>query len=444
MNLIKDKNGPELKLLLNFWLISKTQRRFKMAANGNGSPASGSGSPGSGAAKMKKADAKKILKAEVAELVNGIKLLPTYVEKLGPVPRGQKLPVNVVDPTTRQLITYQIGAKELKEFQKHIISGLNDLPDRAFSLSKVRRPNAPGSGFQAPARFSQELVNFFANAELGPVVNGSFMMKENVKKKESVRVANPATLVPVPGSRLNSKLYFTQPQINGQQNPLYTVISPGTVTPLFALHSHYVNPQMQKESDPTRLSASAAMRQGLRNIIAATIQADAGKFSKDFPQYAPQIATTAQQLIASIDNPSAVVNSAIPNSNKEMFNPNNFRFADFSKLISTAKDKSMKADQFATVLAGLRPQIAQVYQSVPEVAARMAEINRLTPPGQSAPYEQAVLSDQHDSSTLARSKKNKEKDVITKARKKQQAAAKKQAAQAQAGLLPQAQPLLGR
>ena len=418
-----------------------------MAANGNGSPASGSGSPGSGAAKMKKSEAKKVLKAEVAELVNAVKLLPTYAEKLATVPRGQKIPVSVIDPTTRQVVIYQVGAKEYKEFQKHIISTLTDLPDRAFSLSKTRRPTAPGSGFQAPARFSQELVNFFAGAELGPIVTGQFMMKENAKKKESVRVANPATLQPVNGSRLNNKLYFTQQAINGQQNPMYGVISPGTVTPLFALHSHYVQPQMQKDSDPTRLSASNAMRQGLYNTIAATIQADGNKFKKDFPQYSAQIDNVAAQLTASINNPSAApIDAKIPGSNKEMFNPNNFRFADFSKLISTAKDKSMKADQFAAGLAGIRTQIAQVYQSVPEVAARMAEINRLAPPGQqqSAPYEQAVLSDQHDSSTLARAKKNKEKDIITKARKKQQAAQKKAVSQQQAGLLPQAQPLFGR
>lgn len=407
-----------------------------------GSPSSGSASAGTPGGKMKKSEAKKILKGEVNELVTAIKLLPSYYERVAPLARGQSIPVTYVDPTTRQAITINIGQKEYKEFQKHITDALKELPDRAFELSKTRRPTAPGSGFQAPALFNQELVTFFATAELGPIVNGQFMMKTNAKKKTSVRVPNPATLQVVPNTRLNSKLYFTQPQINGQQNPLYGVISPGTVTPLIALHSYYVQPEMQKPDKPSRLSASAAMRSGLRNTMAATIQADAAKFKKDYPQYSAQIDATAQLLIGHIDNPNApAVNAVIPGTNKEMFDPNNLRYADFSKLISAAKDKSMKADQFAAVLASSRSQIAQVYQSVPEVAQRMALLQSQVPPGQSAPVELAVLSDQHDSSSLARVKKSKENEVKTKQRKKAQAAVKKAAAQLQTGVLPPAAPL---
>lgn len=403
-----------------------------------GSPGSGIESPASpGAGKIGRAQAKKLFKDEVDRLVQAVKLIPTYAEAFANLRKNEKLTVNFTD-SQNQPRQYQIGRSEFKEFVSQTIKQMSRLPTLAFTLNKTRRRTAPNSGFLAPARFVQEIVNFFANADVGAVVEGNFVEKTD-KAGNRKMIPDSKSLSATPNSRLNSVLYFTQPQINGQQNPLYGIISPGTLTPLFALHAYYS--RMQNEEDATRLSASPAMRQGLRNVMQATIQNDVRTITEKYtnnPAVSQQIQQIGQQLLAAIDNPNAVVNNKI--GNDEIFNPNNFLYAHFSKLISNGKaqdDESLNDQQ----LAQIRQTIPAVYANVPGISQQTFQqiqaiyqqtVDNARRTGAAIPagpaYEHAVLLAQQNFVALARALKNQVQGTQQRQRRAAQKAAERAAA----------------
>jgi len=412
-----------------------------------GSPGSGAESPASpGAGKIGRAQAKKLFKDEVDRLVQAVKLIPTYAEALSNLRKNEKLTVNFTDSTGRSR-QYQIGRSEFKEFVSQTVKQMSRLPTLAFTLNKTHRRTAPNSGFLAPARFVQEIVNFFAQADVGPIVQGNFVEKTD-KAGNRKMVPDSKSLNMVPNTRLNSVLYFTQPQINGQQNPLYGIISPGTLTPLFALHAYHS--QMQNAQDATRLSASQAMRQGLRTVMQTTIQNDVRTIAKKYqnnPAMVQRVQQVGQQLLAAIDNPTAVVNSKI--GDDEIFNPNNFLYAHFSKLIRNGKDQGDQAlnDQqlaqirqaipgvYGSGVARITPQIFQQINEAYQQQVANAQRTGATIPAGPA-YENAVLLAQQNYVALARAHKNQVQGAQQRQRRVQQKAAERAAAAAQQGALP--------
>jgi len=378
----------------------------------SGTPGSGSLSAGGGDAKARKQAAKRGVKREAAQIAVAIKLLPTFAQYLVNVPRGQTIPVNVGGRV------YDLGQKNYRELEKLISSAVTALPDRAFAVSKTKRAVTAGAGFQAPAYFDENLVRFFANAPIGPVVQGGFRMQVD-RRGDQERIAVPTGVIN--GSRLQDLMYFTQPAINGQNNPLYRIISPGTITPLFALHSFYATPKMQKPNARQYLSASNEMRTQLRELLVATIQRDVAKFTQANPGSSAQLQATGQQLIQAIDNPSLEVPSMF--GSKQLFNPNSFRYADISKIISAAKVVTgMKSDEFARQLTANNATIQAVYAPMSARDPQLADNLRTNPN-----TAMAVLAAQHDSSKLASKLKNSLGEAESKQYRKNQAALKKQA-----------------
>ena len=180
-----------------------------------------------------------------------------------------------------------------------------------MSQSARTRTAPVASGFLAPVLFDDELVEFFAQANLGPVISGELVDKTG-PAGHTRSVPNPQSLRPT-NQPLNSILFFTQPTVFGETNPLHRVATPGMLIPLFALHAYYSG--MQNPNDPTRLSASEEMRALLPNLIARTTQRD--------------------------------------------FDPENFLYAHFSKLISSAAVSQRLTPQDFEVLL---PEITRVYQ----------------------------------------------------------------------------------
>jgi hypothetical protein len=416
-----------------------------------GSPSSGAESPASsGAGKTGRAQAKKLFKDEVDRLVQAVKLIPIYAEKFSNLRKNGKLIVSWTDSTTGQPRQYQIGRSEFKEFVSQIVKKMSRLPTLAFTLNKTHRHTAPNSGFLAPARFVQEIVNFFAQADVGPIVRGNFVEKTD-KAGNRKMVPDSKSLNMVPNTRLNSVLYFTQLQINGQQNPLYGIISPGTLTPLFALHAYHS--QMQNAQDATRLSASQDMRRYLRRVMEVTIQNDVSTISDKYrndPAVQQQVQQIGQQLLAAIDNPAAVVNSKI--GDDEIFNPNNFLYAHFSKLISNGKaqdDSVNNPETRDTAMVSIRQAIPGVYgsgvagitlqtfQQINEAYQQQVDNARRT--GATIPagpaYEHAVLLAQQKYVALARAYKNQVQGTRQRQRRAQQKATET-VATAQQGALP--------
>lgn len=367
-----------------------------------GSPVSESGSPVSPRAeKIGRAEAKKIFKEEVERLVEAVKLIPVYAEAFSNIRKNEKLNVSFTD-STGQPRQYQIGRSEFKEFVSQIIKQMLKLPNLAFSLNKTRRRTAPNSGFLAPALFVQEIVDFFGRADIGPIVQGNFV--EKTDKSGNRKIApDVKSLKAVPYSRLNDVLYFTKPQINGKPNPLYGIISPGTLTPLFALHAY--NSGMQNALDATRLSASQEMRLHLRNVMKTTIDNDVRAISEKYqndPAMIQQIQQVARQLSTAIDDPTLVIDSKI--GDDEIFNPNNFLYAHFSKLISSSKVQTLKEQD-----------LAQIRQAIPAVYGDIA----------GPEYENTLLLAQQNHVALARAYKNQFQSSQQRQRRAQKKAAAK-------------------
>ena len=300
------------------------------------SPASGASSPGGlgGARGQRKAEAKKQFRAEVARLVEGVKLIPDYVRATDNLKREK---VTVSFTANGQPQQYQVGRQEAKDYIAQIVKGLQQLPNKAFALNKGRRQTSPQAGFLAPAKFSQDMVNFFANANLGPQVTGQLGPKVD-KAGNTKMVPDNNSLNAIPNSRLNNVLYFTQPN-----HPLYRVISPGTLTPLFALQSHYSN--AQNLGTRSRLTATPEMRQYLGRIIQETIQNDVNKIATAFPSSAMLAQQAGQNALQALANPGLSVNTVVSVADpekptREVFNPNSFLYAHFSKLISTGKSRN--------------------------------------------------------------------------------------------------------
>lgn len=410
-----------------------------------GSPLSGSGSPSSpGGEKKGRAQAKKEFKDEVDELIQAVKLLPYYYKELSKMGnRNDKFPVQFTHEG--RSYTYQVGRREVKELERLIIAGLKKLPTSAFTLNKTRRRTAPNSGFLAPAQFKAEIVNFFAGANIGNVVNGNFVEKQD-KSKNKKAVPDAKSLV-VTNTRLNNVLYFTQPRLsNGQDNLLYSIISPGTLTPLFALHAYYSGMQQQ---DATRLSASQQMREALNGVMQQTINNDVANLMKVYndmgnPQMAQQVQATGQQLIQAIGNPSLQVNSVFnvvapdgTQEKEEIFNPNYFLYAHFSKLISNGKVPFVASSQYPTwdsYLNSIRPSIPQNYAGVEGIeTSAFQRVQAATPQGQTPAFENVVLQYQQNRVALSRAYKNREQQAEQRKKKAADKAREKAAQQLQMG-----------
>jgi hypothetical protein len=416
-----------------------------------GSP-SGGGSPGSpGGEKVGRAAAKKVFRDEVDEIIQAVKLLPTLYKEFSKLQNANgKLNVAFTNDQG-QARQYQVGKKEINEMNKLIVSRLKALPTLAFTLNKTRRRTAPNSGFLAPAQFSPEIVGFFANANVGDTIDGKFVLKTD-KAGNTKSIPDSGTLrVLQPVTRLNNYLYFTQQSINGQANPLYGVISPGTLTPLFALHAYYS--KMQNPNDATRLSASPEMRNALAAIMQQTIQNDVQKLTdKGILTGNQTLVQQAQQaaplLIQAINNPNIALPTFNPDGSvaqpapsqfqsvgpdgslekDEIFNPNYFLYAHFSKLISNGKIHEDRGGLSEAKLSQARQLIPNVYGNIDGVAQGLQAIQGTTPQGQVAAYENAVLQAQQLKVALARAAKNQVQSKDQRTKKAAQKAAEKQAA----------------
>lgn len=122
-----------------------------------------------------------------------------------------------------------------------------------------------GRGFSAPTLFNDELTRFFAKAQLGPIIKGQFITNNGRRVVDTGSLE--ATNIP-----LNRVLFFTQPFIFDQRNPLYGVITPAVISSLFGLHVAYS--QLQSAGRIPRVRASDQMREHLPNLLRVVANPD--------------------------------------------------------------------------------------------------------------------------------------------------------------------------
>jgi hypothetical protein len=398
----------------------------------------GATSPGTpGGDKISRTEAKKIFTNKVNELVEAVKLLPVYSDAVASLPKGKKFSVVFTDENgIRQ--DYQIGRQDVGKFRSQITKEMKDLPRLAFTLNKTRRSTAPYSGFLAPARFASPIIEFFSQANLGPQVQGQPLLRTD-KGQNKKDVPDSKSLQVQPNTDLKNLLYFIQG--DEQSNPMYGIISPGTLTPLFALHAYYTG--MQYPGAATRLSASDTMRQILGGVMADTIRNDIRTYINNNPEQRNRAEQLQEQLLQAIDNPNLLTqdkSTTLPDRTAkkgvtEIFNPNHFLYAHFSKLISNSKITNEDPAQGPTKLSDdelnqLRPRIQQTYSGVPEL---QQEFNAFPDSyqqmvasgerpglqqGENLPFEQLVLSNQQFNVALSRAHKNQEQLKAARVRKR--------------------------
>lgn len=201
------------------------------------------------------------------------------------------------------------------------------------------------SGFTTATRFDSSLVDFFAQANLGPRVTGTFDVKTTQftdKTGEIItlerRVPNQESLNSTQES-LNSGLIFTQ-----TESPLYCCARIGNLCTLFALHAFYE--KMKHLDDKKRLSASRQMREHLATLMERVIENDAQRMKEKYSNdefVTTQIDQAVPRLIANIRDPkdtdpkAGLILDESEATIGELFNPNWFLYAHFSKLIGIAK-----------------------------------------------------------------------------------------------------------
>lgn len=416
-----------------------------MSARSGSASASGSASGSASASAVSasadvsdldRAERKALLKAHTADLAASIKLLPVYYEAL----RDNQVPKsganNALDVNVGGQL-YQIRWADVKAFANGIAVQVNGLDRTAARMLKTHREVGPNAGFSAPIQYAQEIIDFFTQVALGPIVEGEF--EEKVKDGKVKLVPIKDTLRTLEGTSLNDVLYFIQPTINGQPNPLYGVIRPGILTPLYALHAYFTG--MPIEFATKRLSASQDMRTILGDVMRRTIDNDVANViqrKRDLGLLAPgatdaAVVAIGEQMKAAIDDPDAVTydtemvfdkktnadkevyyslsRTDVPDKRKkpmEIFNPNFFLYAHFSKLNANAAVKKLNAED----IASLQAETGRVYNS--SFGGALA--------GAGDAVEQ-VIDDQRSNAALARAKKN----VITSAETRKRKAAQKKA-----------------
>jgi len=252
---------------------------------------------------------------------------------------------------------------------------------------------AIGSGFLEPTLFDDDLVRFFADVKLGPVIEGKFTTTgtKSVPDTKSLRPVNRP---------LNSILFFTKPTILGQKNPLYGIITPASLTVLFALHAYYSG--MHYPGQETQLNASPEMRHYLRPIMERSISQDVDRLiQRGVPQ--DEAENIGQFFMQGLDEPlqldEILQQQLIQYGASSFFNPFKFSFAQFSKLIAAAKTETLSAEE----LEALTPEVTRIYGPL------FPDYEVVTP--------QMIIQYQQDMITLARAYKNQQQTQLQRQQK---------------------------
>ena len=255
---------------------------------------------------------------------------------------------NATIPVTAQNCQYFKGVGP--RIKQHIVDFFNGTASTDLTAPEAENEDdvdlsdadEHASGFLAPRLFSMELVNFFANAELGPKVTVQKVLGTHIVPHPALFRVTP-TQIP-----LNSALAFTQ-----HGNQIYGIASAGSLSPLFALHAHYANMSLP---NPIRLSASQQMRHYDSSIrilqtIASTEAGDRLIAIVEKVMYARDRLYSNISNSTNTDPTAGVIYDSTGVSIGELFNPNYFSYPQFCRLIVNAKVRDIPLTEMAPLEA---------------------------------------------------------------------------------------------
>lgn len=331
------------------------------------------GSPGSPslATKLSK-DKRSAIRAKInkdaSDLAELNAKLDTLVCRLQSLAVGEAVAVS--GPTGEQYLYTKGDAKNIR---KHMGMYFKDIVQRALNINKGTRSAVPHGGFSAPNVFNDEICNFFATANIGPLYDGDFNTIDGKSVSVSQRQIN---------GRLNDILLFTQRTLaNGQENPMYGVFTASALTSLFYLYIYYANVQSIPETHGD-ISFPAEMRQKLHQTLVATIERDyLTAMERGLDQFsADNLRTNA---LRALDDPSHNFNDEyfVGSAKFTFLNVNSTKRASFSK-IGTVARVFTNATEIKQRLANASQQIVNVYSNyeltrnvINEVRARLAAVS---------------------------------------------------------------------
>jgi len=150
-------------------------------------------------------------------------------------------------------------AAEYSALEKYFISELKKLPSEARNLTKGLR-TSEYSGFMAPRLYNADMVDYIANANLGPIVDGTVISAVSRASKKTYTFQG---LAPVPGSKLQEDLMGLQAGLTYKGKNVF-LAQGTTLSRLFALDIFYSDPKNFKGS---QLRFSPAMLNYLNNYL---------------------------------------------------------------------------------------------------------------------------------------------------------------------------------
>lgn len=288
------------------------------------------------AALQTRREVKAYFKEKVKRITEAIDLIPVFADKLASLGHRDMV----------ELDGEYYGRKNFDEFLRLLAKEVRLL--YAVAFKKIHRNSS--SGFSALVRFKPNLAQFFAEANLGPYVESKvadpFDESGKKVKKEVDLVEKEETL--------NDMLYFCREKIGNKTNPLYAFAYTGIINALFSLHAYYSG--MQKNG---RLSASDEMRKYLAEEMEQAIRRDYEKAKEMEGVSRKDLDTLRDKLLKAINDPDVVIqNSKI--GDMELFNPNSFTHAHFSKLINACKEKVIDAEESEE----LNTKVRSVYKDI--------------------------------------------------------------------------------
>ena len=286
------------------------------------------------AVKRSKKDVKAEITAHVKNIADSVKLITYFTEKLKDVKRGQKMVIPL-----KAGGSVEISHADIRAHQKATISQIKALPKYVVDKTRSRRGTgaARNAGFNKIVQLTDEMVNFFATANLGPRATGEVRTTVTAAGKPKTEVKNAVALA---GTDLRTSLSSFLPTLaNGQANPVYRIIQPGTFPSIHAIYVY--NNGMAIPGSRGYLRVSDVMRSGLRQTLANTIQGDVDKVAKKYGvnSAAHQDAQRTGQMLVNTLASAPSVNDA--NYKREfkvgdvvIFNPNYYKYAHASKIIN--------------------------------------------------------------------------------------------------------------
>lgn len=235
----------------------------------------------------------------------------------------------------------------------------NDQPLLDLIMADGYQPDIHLADFQpniGAYYFTQDVMNFLQEVELGPQVMGAF-------PNGSI---DQTTVKALENTRLNDILWFLEPRISGRPNPLYRIVLRSTVflhDIFIVLLLHHLH--VSRALKGAVFSATDDMRKYLGNIIQNIIDNDVRRIQQRSSSVAQLAREKGNLAKRAIDEPTLKINTSVTIGRAiySIFNPNEFTQGDLGKF----REHIYEPDEVYLTPQNL-VEISEVYSIIPNTS----------------------------------------------------------------------------